>query len=294
MSLRIARLGPFARRFLEMHEIARVSAVFARSFHLEANDDALCVVDATLGNGALNAVLAQSFSGAAAPVIGSLARIAPTAIVTGDLHLDADAAEDWRPAPARISPRACPAFEALIGAALAAAPEDGAFRPGLDDGCGASSPIQRALRDRTRAFAGWLVSGEGAPPVSGLVGLGSGLTPAGDDFVGGAMIALRLAGRPDKASAIWSQVEALGAGATTVLSRAMLRAAAEGIGGEALHEVLAALAAGDQARFPALLAAVDRIGHTSGWDALAGALAALGASFGGFQPARPGTAPGGN
>ncbi|MBN9064748.1 MAG: hypothetical protein BGP06_13170 [Rhizobiales bacterium 65-9] len=284
MIVRIARVGPFARRFLEQHASARVSAVFARSLHLEAGDDALCVVDATLGNGALNAVLTQPFATFPAPAVGATARIAARRITTGDgHHFDAAAAADWSPTRADLSPPSPAVVAALMQAALARAPADGAFRAALDDGHAASSPVERALRERTRALSRWMATGEGAPPVSGLIGLGSGLTPAGDDFIGGAMIALRLAGRPEVAAAIAGQVAA-GVGATTILSGAMLRAAAGGIGGETLHETLFALSAGDEARAIALLAQVARIGHTSGWDALAGALAALGASFGRFRP----------
>ena len=64
---------------------------------------------------------------------------------------------------------------------------------------------------------------------------------------------------------------------TTALSAAHLAAAAEGFGSAALHELLRAIVAGDAAAMPERLSAVAAIGHSSGWDALAGAAAVLAA-----------------
>ncbi|MEE9273883.1 MAG: DUF2877 domain-containing protein, partial [bacterium] len=60
------------------------------------------------------------------------------------------------------------------------------------------------------------------------------------------------------------------------ISRAHLACAARGEGAAALHETLAALLGPDpEAALAAPLGTLDAIGHTSGWDALAGAAAVL-------------------
>jgi hypothetical protein len=111
-----------------------------------------------------------------------------------------------------------------------------------------------------------------------LAGLGGGLTPAGDDFLVGAMHAAWLT-RPPREAALLSEVIASAATPlTTRLSAAWLRAAARGEAAAPWHTLFEALAACDER---ALLAAARRIlsiGHTSGADALAGCVASLAAS----------------
>ena len=62
------------------------------------------------------------------------------------------------------------------------------------------------------------------------------------------------------------------AGRTSPLSASFLRAAAAGHVGENLHAMVAAILTGDA---DAAVTAATRIGHTSGWDALAGAVVTL-------------------
>ncbi len=121
-----------------------------------------------------------------------------------------------------------------------------------------------------QAFLRWL-SGAG-PQADALIGLGPGLTPAGDDFVGGSMIALRACGEAALAErvAAWALPQA--ATNTNRISRAHLACAAQGEGHEALHALLGS--AEGSRRFQASLAWLARIGHTSGLDAAAGALLA--------------------
>jgi len=128
------------------------------------------------------------------------------------------------------------------------------------------------LRKPGRAFLDW-IAGSGEPDDS-LIGLGPGLTPAGDDFVGGAMIALRAFGRTAQADRIADWALPLAETRTGRISRAHLRCAAAGEGHEALHDLLAALG-GNKNAIEAALAALDRVGHSSGRDAAAGALLAL-------------------
>jgi hypothetical protein len=108
-----------------------------------------------------------------------------------------------------------------------------------------------------------------------LLGLGPGLTPSGDDFLGGLLIALRLLNRDDLAARLWAGLEAAAMRRSVELSVAHLGAAAAGRGGAALHAALNALVTGRADDLPAVLERIDAIGHTSGWDALAGAVTVL-------------------
>jgi hypothetical protein len=107
-----------------------------------------------------------------------------------------------------------------------------------------------------------------AHAVRDLVGLGHGLTPSGDDFLAGALAALDALDQTNMHAALARAVIAA-ADRTTPLSATFLRAAAAGHVGESLHAMIAAVLTGDG---DAALATARRIGHTSGWDTLAGAL----------------------
>jgi Protein of unknown function (DUF2877) len=126
--------------------------------------------------------------------------------------------------------------------------------------------IPASIRKSAQQFLAWLRN-EGAAPDE-LIGLGPGLTPAGDDFVGGAMIALRAFGNLECADRIAAWALPLAKKNTNRISRAHLECAATGEGHEFLHGLLCTFE-------PKCLDQLARVGHTSGLDAAAGALRAL-------------------
>jgi hypothetical protein len=108
-----------------------------------------------------------------------------------------------------------------------------------------------------------------------LIGLGPGLTPSGDDYLGGLLIALSLIGRTRLRDRLWQALEPLLVRRTGDISRAHLAAAAGGLGNSALHAVLCAILAGRTDVISVAVASIAGVGHTSGWDALAGSIAGL-------------------
>jgi hypothetical protein len=123
--------------------------------------------------------------------------------------------------------------------------------------------------------------------VSGLIGLGPGLTPSGDDFLGGLMIGLRTMNRIDLADRLARLVLPEARQATSAISYVHLACAARGVGSEVLHQTLAALAAWDPLDVGPCLEGIGRMGATSGWDALAGALLPLRMYFNARTPVPP-------
>jgi len=115
------------------------------------------------------------------------------------------------------------------------------------------------------------------PEGLGVLVLGPGLTPSGDDFLGGVMLALHHVHRAAQARGLWRSLEPR-LSRTAPISAAHLAAAAAGEGHEALHAALLHLFQREPG-WPAALDALDAIGHCSGWDALAGA-AAVARNFG--------------
>lgn len=108
-----------------------------------------------------------------------------------------------------------------------------------------------------------------------LVGLGPGLTPSGDDFWCGVMIALRALGFMGILEKVSGSVLKQARERTNKISRAHMACAAGGQGAQALHETISAMGAADEARLRSALRELDKIGHTSGWDSLAGVVCVL-------------------
>jgi hypothetical protein len=107
-----------------------------------------------------------------------------------------------------------------------------------------------------------------------LLGVGPGLTPSGDDLIGGALFLVRAA-HPE--SAAWRAVAATLLAAarerTHPVSAALLADLAGGASFAALHDLLDATASGGAAETLLQRAlAVSRIGNVSGWDLLTGLL----------------------
>jgi hypothetical protein len=101
-----------------------------------------------------------------------------------------------------------------------------------------------------------------------LLGLGPGFTPSGDDFVGAILYARRLFGmNAEWAAAAQCLIDAART-RTHALGAALFRDLAEGQSFASLQRLVAKLAANEPAQDSAR--DVTAIGHSSGWDMLAG------------------------
>lgn len=242
--------GGAAREALALGE-GEVCAVFRRSFYLRLGRKYACVGDAALGRGPLNALVADFKE----PAIGDTAVVA--------LHN----AALWQPPPFRGE--AHPHLDALRACLDGHVPEEGL-------GCtilGVHNALSVHAQPALEAIDRWLAGHALANDASQLIGLGPGLTPSGDDYFGGVLVALRWLGRGSQADSLWRWLEPRLAARTSEISAAHLAAAASGEVHEALHEVLADLSAWEAPDLHPSLARLDAVGHTSGWDALAGVVA---------------------
>ena len=300
----VTLLGTGAERALAPGMDGRVMAVFRRSFYVESDAGGLaCLGPPSLGAGPLNAIAALPGGvewEASGLVPGARARRNGDALeVAGRFAFTIAGASAWQPArpPAPWSAADLGrGLDTLTAQARRMAPADslGPLIPGLagrEDVAGDEtidgSPFLRAARAAAAALRAWLEWGLGVDGVeegedarrlrgaAGLIGLGPGLTPSGDDCVGGAMIALHVFGQGSVADRLAAWALPLARTQTGAISFAHLACAAEGQGSAALHETLAALATPGAPGLAVHLGAIDAIGHTSGWDALAGAVAAM-------------------
>ena len=128
------------------------------------------------------------------------------------------------------------------------------------------------------ALARWLDDavrgrdGTSPSPIVDLLGAGSGLTPSGDDCIVGLLVALHALGARGVAAAVACVVARHAPHRTGRLSAAHLDAACAGEAIEPLHAAIAAVAATTSPE-PAI-DALEKFGHGSGFDALAGVLLA--------------------
>lgn len=139
-----------------------------------------------------------------------------------------------------------------------------------------SLDVTELARPILRALAGALADGDrpaAARWAHGLIGLGPGLTPSGDDVLVGVEAALHALGRPS-AGFLGRAVGDVDARTTTVAAT-LLRHAARGEFAERLHVLLVALLARDDAAIPDALQRAVAWGATSGTDCLVGVLCGL-------------------
>jgi hypothetical protein len=127
---------------------------------------------------------------------------------------------------------------------------------------------------------------------AGLVGMGEGLTPSGDDYIGGVLFGLAML-QEAGASLAWcspglvaSFVKA-SAARTNRISAALLGDHASGHGSDVLHRFAVAFLVDRSAQ--AVSPAADdliQMGHSTGWDLLTGAWTAMALVPSGVVPAR--------
>ncbi len=150
-------------------------------------------------------------------------------------------------------------------------------------------PLEAAFADKAREPIFGLLAARHTRDTSrmldaamGLVGLGEGLTPSGDDLLGGYLFTLRHvdAAYREQPAFDWDAVEAWLAGVasrTNTISFCLLSDLARGHGPESLHRVVDGALAGappdETARHAARVAG---IGETSGRQMLAGVALAMG------------------
>jgi hypothetical protein len=305
----IARAGVLAREMCRRGGRGEVAAVFERSLHVRIGDEFLCVGEPAIGNGPLTLIATARVSDLGL-CRGEGASISERGIALGGLLFALGQCETWRPPrsaeiPANISSADICAIIARHAAAQS--PPDSLARALFGTG---DTPLARVARPRVARFETWLsttlrahdrhpeVAAEGGPrrataradhpsrlaalapqddgsifgAVIGLIGLGPGLTPSGDDFLMGALALLGALGQTKIHAALAQAVADAAPTLTSPLSACFLRAAAAGHVGESLYDAVASVLCGN---VDAAVAAAHRIGHTSGWDMLTGVATTL-------------------
>lgn len=277
----VTELGLFAREALRSGSAGQVVAVFERSFYAVLDDKWICVGAPEIGSGPLHVLGPRGPSrrltpGDSVAVVGSALWIEETPFARFDAASvwTPEAAPRWTISSLRTGLHAVDQIwhgdliEHGLASAGCAEPLDNSPRfvqaamPGID---ALKRIVEGGCERDVRSDPPGLVS---------LIGLGPGLTPSGDDLIGGALIALAALGRVDLRDLLWEKCCGY-LDRTNEISRAHLATAARGYGAVALHTALHATMSGRVEQIYPAIAAVAAIGHTSGRDAFAGALIVL-------------------
>ncbi len=296
--------GTWPRNWLHDGGDASIVAVFRRSFYIRTTTGRLfCIGGPGLGLGPLNLIVGDY------PDRGKPGGWSTIAVENGDravarrgilrigrtIALDGAKLVGWSPEsrPGPLSPVGMgPGLSRVISRARAGAPSEGlgTIIPRLagnhrnSSRLKAANPVATAAIPAIDSLESWLnivlaVGRDAYPPfpdkARSLIGLGPGLTPSGDDFLGGLMIGLGNLGKADIVQAIWLGLQPDLTSRTNLISIAHLEAAAAGMGHCAVHKLLLALR---NAEIPAIDRAVtdiSAIGHCSGWDTIAGLVLAI-------------------
>ena len=263
------RLGAaeFAGRVLGVHELACNLA--------DEAGEVIALVAPAVGNGPFSIVVTASFEGVAA---GDPVHAGAERLTTGTLAVDLDGAPAWDPRPDWPRLRAA---RGQVAAGFAAFDEwtpsalwqELTHATGADQYAEGEPAFMARMARGQEAYSRLIVAGLGdgnrealAEGARLLAGLGPGGTPAGDDFLVGAMAAAWLLGDAADAAAIAGTA----AGRTSALSAAFLRAAGRGELAAPWHALLEALAAGRPERVEKAAMALESVGASSGADALDG------------------------
>ena len=223
---RVKRCGSFARDLLRDGHRGGVLAIFTSSFYLESGDAIACI-----GNESIHACSVNVNTTASRKVNWSASGLKigdPWRVVGQELHVGVrpmiviDGIDT--PSPATDSPERWSALDVSAGVEelrLLCELGDsvgGLGRSGADrvDSClrnASLAPIEALRSWLTSAMSGRLRCQSTEPLyLHRLVGLGPGLTPAGDDYLCGVMFTLHSVGRADVAQRLWSRVFPLGTG----------------------------------------------------------------------------------
>ena len=311
--LSVALLGKQAGMALAAESTWNVLAVFRRSVYCRAAQGwVVCVGPLSLGPGPLN-ILAPLPSGWSWQGLGvtretRVAWDSRTLRFDGRLALSCAQTHVWEAAAARADwdrGALSAGLDALEAECRRRAPVDGLapMIPWLLTGqpIGVSvSGLNRALIEAAApgiaALRTWLAAVMGrrdsyaCPPrtVEHLIGMGPGLTPSGDDLLGGVLIALRALGWPAAADILGCWLLRRARARTHAISFAHLACAAGGEGAAALHDTLATLCSPGTPSLRECADALTTLGHSSGWDAMAGIALAATVAAASRSPEPPG------
>jgi len=269
-------LTPDAKEWLENSSQPRVLHVFDQACNLiNERMDVLSIVTPQIGNGPFNLVVEDKYLFSEHICLESPVSASPNQLHLGDLTLNIADAQLWNPRPdwERLHGKKKNILDQLAKLRITNFQQHSGFDIPLKEYSG-------LLNHQGLPVAHSLISSLSITDIpttlkltSQLAGLGQGLTPAGDDFLMGAISAVWIIHPFEVAKKLAEEIANMAAPLTTSLSAAWLRSAGKGDAGILWHQLFDALIAGDDIQHP--ITNLLSVGETSGADAMAGFIGTL-------------------
>jgi Protein of unknown function (DUF2877) len=256
-SINTLSLAPDGNDWLANSCRPRILHVFDRACNLiNERREVLSIVTPQIGNGPFNLVVEDEVLFPDHLTLESPIFVSANRIILGNLNLRTADTKLWSPLPdwEVLHTKKVELISQLTSLAIAT--------------CRPSLPIS-LLSTFSTSIAN--ADSESCPAAARrLAGLGIGLTPAGDDFILGAVLAAWIIHPVEIASVLAKEVTNTAAPLTTSLSAAWLRSAGKGEAGILWHELFDALISSNPVQIQTARDKVLATGETSGADALAG------------------------
>jgi len=297
-AFKASTVSPYGREWLSRSDKATVLHVFKKSCNLvNSNGQLVSLVTSELGPGPFSVVLFQDEAlkgrgGVSDWVRDDLeARIQDGKILLGTVVFDVNTADVWDPKPDWAKIHAHRDWlmtnqSRLLKLLLEEVSRDsliqiiGDLLPGKNQAfpsSQSSGDLHHEFHNAVIEPARWVLEGIAYKQPSllerglfNLLGLGGGLTPAGDDFILGVIFALRILFGSSQAKQTMLPVRQLAEKRTNRLSSAYLRAAVEGEASFPWHVFFEAILSEDTAALFSATRSLINQGQTSGSDSLIG------------------------
>ena len=218
----------------------------------------LSIVSRQIRNGPFNLVLEDGFIFSEHLTLESPVSVSSTQLILGNLSVNTANAKLWNPRPdwKQLHGRKSNILRQLTSFSL---PDH-------------TLSIPRSLLSDFTTFIVAADVSKSHNSVQKISGLGSGLTPEGDDFIIGAVLAAWIIHPQNVASVLAYEITNAAAPLTTSLSAAWIRSAGRGEAGELWHDLFNAFLSADKMAVEEFKEKILGVGHTSGADALTGFL----------------------
>lgn len=283
-SINALSLAPDVNGWLTNSRSPRILHVFDSACNLiNERREVLSVVTPQIGNGPFNLVMEGDVCFSEHLSLESPVSVFPTQLHLGDLSIHTADAKLWSPRPdwEMLHARKDEILNQLTKLPITNYRVRGLPLRGLRD-----TPFVTAAQGYSTASLQSLISNfsptlaaadisSALTITSQLAGLGAGLTPAGDDFIMGAVLAAWIIHPPEIAGVLAEEITNVAAPLTTSLSAAWLRSVGRGEAGILWHEFFDALVSGNTSASQLQITKLLSVGHTSGADALAGFVGVL-------------------
>jgi hypothetical protein len=292
IDISVHQLGSVASRMLDNTTTGYIAAVFKSSFYVESDAGFVCIGNEDFEPAPLNLITeapaGTDWSASGLQCHDKVNVFTHTIKVGNRFFFRLSNATKWSPDPISEHWTANDLKHGLRSFREASAghvPADG-LGQFLFSECGPfnDQPVCRAAEKPIAQLQGWLKAKLRNPrnrvepswaSIQSLIGLGPGLTPSGDDFVGGMMLALHSLNEPNICIELWANVKGYAAQASNPISFAHLNTASEGKGRASIHQAISAMLDRCPGSILKSIPCINRIGHTSGWDTMAGVIVAL-------------------